>query len=75
MQELVEYVAQAVVDQPEAVHVHREEGRDRVVLYLEVAPSDVGKVIGRQGRVAQAMRALLKVASAREGKRGILEIN
>jgi len=75
MQKLIEYIAQSLVDDPSAVEV-REIRNDRNVLVLElhVAPDDFGKVIGRQGRVAKAMRALLRAGGAREGRRTSLEI-
>ncbi len=75
MKELVEYIAKALASFPEEVKVTQEEDEDgRVILRLEVAADDKGKIIGRQGRVAQAMRALLRVAAIKEGTRAILEI-
>ncbi len=75
MKELIEYVAKAIVDNPDAVSVREEEQDDTVILYLDVAEADMGKVIGKQGRIANAMRALLKVAAARRGiRRASLEI-
>jgi predicted RNA-binding protein YlqC (UPF0109 family) len=75
MKELIEYVAKAIVDNPDEVSVREEEQGDSVVLYLDVAESDMGKVIGKQGRIANAMRALLKVAATRRGiRRASLEI-
>ncbi len=75
MRKLVEYIAQSLVDEPLAVQV-REVRNDRsaLVLELHVAPDDFGKVIGRQGRVAKAMRALLRAGGAREGRHTSLEI-
>ncbi len=75
MHKLIENIAQSLVDDPSAVEV-REIRNDRNVLVLElhVAPDDFGKVIGRQGRVAKAMRALLRAGGAREGRRTSLEI-
>ncbi|GAC1388909.1 MAG: KH domain-containing protein [Ktedonobacteraceae bacterium] len=75
MRKLVEYIAQSLVDEPAAVQV-REVRNDRnaLVLELHVAPDDFGKVIGRQGRVAKAMRALLRAGGAREGRHTSLEI-
>ncbi|MDQ2717075.1 MAG: KH domain-containing protein [Chloroflexota bacterium] len=75
MRKLVEYIAQSLVDEPAAVQV-REVRNDRnaLVLELHVAPDDYGKVIGRQGRVAKAMRSLLRAAAAREGRHTSLEI-
>lgn len=75
MRKLIEYVAQSLVDDPSAVQV-REVRNDRnaLVLELHVAPDDFGKVIGRQGRVAKAMRALLRAGGTREGRHTSLEI-
>jgi predicted RNA-binding protein YlqC (UPF0109 family) len=75
MKELVEYIARAIVDEPDQVQVREEEDGDSVVYYLHVAEPDMGKVIGKQGRIANAIRALLKVAAVREGmRRASLEI-
>ena len=64
---VLEYVAGSIVDHPDAVVVELEEGRHGVMLRLHVAPEDMGKVIGRRGRVAQAIRAVVRAAGAREG--------
>lgn len=74
MKELIEYIAKSIVDNPGEVIVTEERDDRRVILKLQVAPEDKGKVIGRQGRVAQAMRTLLRVASVREGTSASLEI-
>jgi predicted RNA-binding protein YlqC (UPF0109 family) len=74
MKELIEYIARSIVNEPEQVTVSEENGNDGIVLKLSVAPDDKGRVIGRQGRVAQAMRTLLRVTAAREGTRATLEI-
>ncbi|MCL0101786.1 KH domain-containing protein [Dehalococcoidia bacterium] len=74
MKELVEYIAKAIADAPDAVVVTESEEDDRVVIRLEVAPEDKGKVIGREGRVVQAMRTLLRVAAVKKGTRATLEI-
>ncbi|MFQ5861322.1 MAG: KH domain-containing protein [Dehalococcoidia bacterium] len=74
MKELIEYIAKALASKPEDVRVTEEMEEDRLVLRLEVAPEDKGKIIGRQGRVAQAMRLLLRVAAVKEGTRAVLEI-
>jgi predicted RNA-binding protein YlqC (UPF0109 family) len=71
---LVEYVAKALVDEPDAVEVKAVEDQDGRVIELHVAESDMGKVIGRNGSVAKAMRTLLKVVAAREGESISLEI-
>jgi hypothetical protein len=74
MKELIEYIAKAIVDAPDQVEV-TEESDDRVlILHLKVAPEDMGKVIGKHGRIAQAMSTLLRVASIKQGTRTILEI-
>ena len=74
MKELIEYVAKSLVDNPEEVRVTEEQDGDRIVLHLLVAEPDMGKVIGKQGRIAQAMRTLLKVAAIKRGQRAALEI-
>ena len=74
MKDLVEYIAKSIASYPDDVRVTEEEEGGRVVLKLEVAPDDKGKMIGRQGRVAQSIRALLRVAAVKEGTRAILEI-
>lgn len=74
MKELVEYIAKSIASYPDEVRVTENEEDGRVVLRLEVAPDDKGKVIGRQGRVAQSMRLLLRVAAVKEGTRAVLEI-
>jgi hypothetical protein len=74
VKELIEYVAKSLVDHPDQVTVTEFRREQFVVIQLRVAPEDMGKVIGRQGRIAQAMRSLLKVASARQGMRATLEI-
>ncbi|MCH8061191.1 MAG: KH domain-containing protein [Chloroflexi bacterium] len=74
MKELVEYIAKSIASYPDEVKVTQEEEDGRVILRLEVAPDDKGKVIGRQGRVAQSIRVLLRVAAVKEGTRAILEI-
>ena len=74
MKELVEYIAKAIVNAPEEVVVTEETNEDGIVLKLQVAADDKGRVIGKQGRVAQAMRTLLRVAAVREGTRAVLEI-
>jgi predicted RNA-binding protein YlqC (UPF0109 family) len=74
LDEFVAWVARELVDAPDAVSVERVERDDAVVLRLHVAPEDVGKVIGRQGRMARALRALVRTASARSNTRLLLEI-
>lgn len=74
LKELVEYMAQALVDNPEAVRVSEIEGEQTSVLELRVAKEDLGKVIGKQGRTARAMRTILSAASTKIRKRAVLEI-
>jgi predicted RNA-binding protein YlqC (UPF0109 family) len=74
MNELIEYMARAIVDYPDQVVVTEEMEDDRIIYHLNVADSDMGKVIGKQGRIANAMRTLLKVAAIRKGARAVLEI-
>ena len=74
MKELIEYIAKSLVDDPNAVSVTEIEGASAVILELRVAPEDMGRVIGRGGKVANAMRTLLRVIAAKQGKRASLEI-
>jgi len=74
MRELIEFLARSLVDNPDDVQVEEEDDGDRIVYHLYVADDDMGKVIGKQGRIANAMRDLLKVAAARNGARTSLEI-
>ena len=74
MKELIKYIAEALVDNPEQVSVEEVEGNQTSVLELKVAKEDLGKVIGKQGRTARAMRTILSAASAKEKKRTVLEI-
>ena len=74
VEELLAWIARGLVDEPDAVRVERVEELDAVVLRLSVAPGDVGKVIGRQGRVARALRTLVRSAGARGERRLVLEI-
>ena len=74
MRELVFYIAKALVDNPEQVSVEEIEGNQTSVLELKVAKEDLGKVIGKQGRTARAMRTILSAASAKIKKRTVLEI-
>ncbi|GAB4213068.1 MAG: KH domain-containing protein [Sandaracinaceae bacterium] len=74
LKDLVEFIARSLVDEPDEVSVEVVDGEDAVVLELTVAESDLGKVIGKDGRTARAMRALLSATSARLRKRAILDI-
>jgi hypothetical protein len=74
MKELIEYIAKSIVTKPEEVVVTEEQRSEGVFLKLQVAQEDKGRVIGRQGQVAQAMRTLLRVIAVKEGTRVDLEI-
>lgn len=74
MEELLVWIARGLVDEPDAVRVERVDEGDVVVLRLHVAEGDVGKVIGRQGRVVRALRTVVRSAGARGEKRTVLEI-
>jgi predicted RNA-binding protein YlqC (UPF0109 family) len=74
VEELLAWIARGLVDEPDAVRVERVDEVDAIVLRLSVAPDDVGKVSGRQGRVARALRTLVRSAGARGDKRLVLEI-
>ncbi len=74
MKELVEYMARALVDKPSEVSVAEVEGERTTVLELRVAQEDLGKVIGKQGKTARAMRTILSAAGTKLGKRCVLEI-
>jgi predicted RNA-binding protein YlqC (UPF0109 family) len=74
MKELIKYIAQALVDNPDKVEVTAVEGEQTSVIELKVAKEDLGKVIGKQGRTARAMRTILSAASTKINKRAVLEI-
>lgn len=74
MKDLVEYIAKNLVDNPDAVQVQESRGDYLIRVHLIVDSEEKGKVIGRQGKIAHALRAVVNAAAAREGKRGILEI-
>lgn len=74
LKELIEYMARALVDKPEQVRVSEIEGEQTSVIELRVAKEDLGKVIGKQGRTARAMRTILNAASTKIRKRAVLEI-
>lgn len=74
MKALIEYIAKSLVDHPEDVLVSEVEGRADDVLELKVSKDDLGKVIGKQGRTARAMRTILSAASTKSRKRTVLEI-
>ncbi len=74
MIELVKYIAQSLVDEPNEVRVKQTEGEKSIVIELSVAPNDMGKVIGKQGRIAKAIRAVVKASSTRAKKKYVVEI-
>jgi len=74
MKELIEYIAKALVDNPDQVQISEVSGDQTSVLELKVAKDDLGKVIGKQGRSARAMRTILSAASTKLKKRTVLEI-
>ncbi len=74
MVELVKYIAESLVDHPDKVDVQRVEGEETVTIELRVAPEDMGKVIGKQGRIAKAIRSVVKAAGSKEKKRVMVEI-
>ena len=75
MKELIEYIAKSIVDSPDDVVVTEEtDDEDRIMLKLQVADEDKGRVIGKQGRIVQAMRTLIRVKAAKQGVRATLEI-
>ena len=74
MKELVEYMAKSLVDNPDAVTVNEVDGEQSLILELKVAPEDMGKIIGKQGRIAKAIRTVVKAAAVKQHKRVIVEI-
>ena len=74
MKEIVEYIAKALVDYPEQVDVQQVEGERSIILELRVAPEDMGKIIGKQGRIAKAIRTVVNAAAVKENKRVMVEI-
>ena len=74
MGELVEYIAKSLVDNPEEVSVNEIEGSKSVIIELRVSQEDMGKIIGKQGRIAKAIRTVIKAAAIKENKRVVVEI-
>ena len=74
MQELVEYIAKSLVDMPDQVKVNQREEENEFVIERSVAPEDMGKVIGKQGRIAKAIRTVVKAATAKSSKKYVVEI-
>ena len=74
MKELLESIAKSLVDNPDAVEVKEIEGRQTIVIELKVSPDDMGKVIGKQGRIAKALRTVVKAAATKANKKVVVEI-
>ncbi|WP_160690258.1 KH domain-containing protein [Clostridium sp. C2-6-12] len=74
MKELVEFMAKSLVENPDSVIVKEVEEDDSIVLKLTVAPEDMGKIIGKQGRIAKAIRTVIKAVAVKQNKRVIIEI-
>ncbi len=74
MKELVEYIAKSLVDDPSQVQVSEVSGSGSIIIELRVAPEDMGRIIGKNGRVVNSIRTLLRASAARQGKRVTLEI-
>jgi len=74
MKDLVEYIAKSIVNAPDAVKVTEEQDEQGIILKLQVADEDKGRVIGKQGRIAEAMRTLIRVKAAKSGTKATLEI-
>jgi predicted RNA-binding protein YlqC (UPF0109 family) len=74
MGELVKMIARSLVDNPEQVEVNEIEGEQSIIIELRVAPDDMGKVIGKQGRIAKAIRTVVKAAATRKSKKVVVEI-
>ncbi len=74
MKELLEMIAKSLVDSPEDVEVNEVEGEKSIILELKVAENDMGKVIGKQGRIAKAIRVVMKAAAIKDNKRVVVEI-
>jgi len=74
MKDLIDYIAKSLVDRPESVTVRETEGEKTTIIELRVAQEDLGKVIGKQGRTARAMRTIINAAGTKIGKRCVLEI-
>ena len=74
MKELIEIIAKSLVDNPNDVHVNEIQGEQSIILELKVAPADMGKVIGKQGKIAKAIRTVIKAAAIKEDKKVVVEI-
>ncbi len=74
MKEFIEYIAKHLVDNPDGVSLEMEEKEEKLIFKLKVSEKDVGKIIGRDGKTASAIRTLLRAVAAKEGKRAVLDI-
>lgn len=74
MKDLTEIIVKALVDSPDGVHINEEEGENSLVIQIHVAPEDMGKIIGKQGRIAKALRTVVKAAAAKENKKVSVDI-
>jgi predicted RNA-binding protein YlqC (UPF0109 family) len=74
MKELVELLVKSLVDHPESVHVQKQENAGTILLEVQVAPDDIGKVIGRQGKVIKSLRSVVRACGVRDGKRVNVEL-
>lgn len=74
MGELVKFIAQSLVDNPEQVDINEVQGEQSIIIELRVAPEDMGKVIGKQGRIAKAIRTIVKAAAVKDKKKVMVEI-
>lgn len=74
MGELVEFIAKSLVDNPDMVRVNEVEGSQSIIIEIKVAPADMGKIIGKQGRIAKAIRTVVKAAAIKDNKRVVVEI-
>lgn len=74
MKQLVEFIVKELVDKPEEVKINETQGESIVILEISVAPEDVGKVIGKEGRIANAIRTVVKAAASKQGKKVTVEI-
>lgn len=74
MKELVELLVKSLVDHPESVHVQKQENAGTILLEVQVAPDDIGKVVGRQGKVIKSLRSVVRACGVRDGKRVNVEL-
>jgi len=74
MKDLTELIVKALVDRPEEVHIAEKEGDNSLILQIQVSSEDMGKIIGKQGRIAKALRTVVKAAAAKENKKVLIDI-